>query len=205
MVNTKLPFDAFEHYFALGVERSYRAVAEHFEVSKTAVANFAEREGWQDRVLEREEKAREALDKKAVESIEQMTGRHLRICKFVEKKALETLRSSPLSSSMDAVRALQICMRQEALVMGRPAERVPMDLPKVVTPQDAVAVSSALLEALSRGDITPQNALQVSQVVEVAVRAIEMHEIEGRIRALEAGEPPIRRLPSGGNRNGNCG
>ena len=26
---TKLPFDAFEYYFALGTDRSYKAVADH--------------------------------------------------------------------------------------------------------------------------------------------------------------------------------
>ncbi len=53
----KIPPEAFEYYFALGPGRSYRTVAEHFGVSKTAVANAAEREGWQGRIVKREQKA----------------------------------------------------------------------------------------------------------------------------------------------------
>ena len=44
MAQKKLPPDTFEFYYALGPGRSYRQVAEHFGVSKTAVANLAERE-----------------------------------------------------------------------------------------------------------------------------------------------------------------
>ena len=34
MANIKLPIDAFEYYFSLGTERTYQAVADHYEVSK---------------------------------------------------------------------------------------------------------------------------------------------------------------------------
>ena len=123
MAKRKLPFDAFEYYFALGHERSYEAVAEHFQVSKTAVANLAKREQWQDRVVERERKAREALDQKSIESVEQMNERHLKLCKVMQKKSFEALRAMPLATGMDAIRGLELAIRQERLIRGEPSER----------------------------------------------------------------------------------
>ena len=40
-MSRKIPTDAFAYYLALGPGRSYAQVAEHFGVSKTAVANAA--------------------------------------------------------------------------------------------------------------------------------------------------------------------
>lgn len=123
MPKRKLPFDAFDFYFSLGPGRSYRAVAEKYGVSKTAVANAAERESWQKRIVECEQKARDAVDKKAVETLEQMSERHLKYCKIIQQKALEALRSMPLSAAMEAVKALNLSIKQERVVRGEPGDR----------------------------------------------------------------------------------
>jgi transposase len=65
MARKRLPADAFEYYYGLGSGRSYRAVAEHFGVSKTTVANRAERDGWLERVRGREAEVSRRLEKKA--------------------------------------------------------------------------------------------------------------------------------------------
>ena len=74
MPRRKLPFDSFDYYVSLGPDRSYRAVAKKYNVSKTAVANRAEKENWQKRLVEYEEKARDAMEKKTVETLEQMAS-----------------------------------------------------------------------------------------------------------------------------------
>jgi carbamoylphosphate synthase small subunit len=107
----------------LGAGRSYAAVAAKFGVSKRAVTKRAEKEGWQKRVAELETKARQAVEKRAVESLEQMNERHLLSLKVVQGKALEALRKMPLDSAIDAVRALDLGIRQERLIRGEPSDR----------------------------------------------------------------------------------
>lgn len=119
----KLPFDAFEHYLALGADRSYKAVADHFGVSKRSVTKRATKENWQDRIAELERKAHDAAEKRAFETLKQMAIRHIRICKTIQKKALENLQAVPLMTAMEAVRALNISLKQERLARGEPTER----------------------------------------------------------------------------------
>ncbi len=124
----KIPLDAFEYYFALGAGRSYRAVAEHFGVSKTAVANAAEREGWQRRVEEREQKARDAAEKESEETLEEMRRDHLKLLRLMRLKAIEVLQRMPLERSIDGIKTLELVIRQERLIRGEPSERAELTI-----------------------------------------------------------------------------
>jgi len=124
--------DAFEFYYSLGPERSYRQVAEYFEVSKTAIANLAEKERWAERIQEMERKAHAAFEAKVMESIEAMNERHIKVCKLIQAKALETLKSMPLSTASEAVRALDLSIKQERLIRGEPTDRSAMDIQQVI-------------------------------------------------------------------------
>lgn len=128
----KIPPNAFEYYFGLGAERSYQKVADHFGVSKRSVTKRAARERWQQRVVELEHTARESAEKKALESLECMNLRHLKSLKVIQGKALEALRSMPLSTAMQAVRALDIAIRQERLIRGEPSDRTAVSVEEVV-------------------------------------------------------------------------
>ena len=128
MPNRKLPPDALEFYFGLGPNRSYRALADHYQMSKKAITNRAVAERWQEKVAEREAQARARINEKAVETLEGLNERHLRMLKVVQGKALDALRSLPLSSGMEAVRALDMAIRQERLVRGEPTERSAADI-----------------------------------------------------------------------------
>ena len=128
----KIPDDAFSQYLALGSRRSYEAVARHFSCSKKAVTRRATKEGWQARVVEIERKAQTQLDEKAAESIEAMNSRHLRSLKAVQGKALEALKNMPIDSAMDAVRALDLSIRQERLIRGQPSDRTSVEVEQVI-------------------------------------------------------------------------
>lgn len=128
----KLPPNAFEFYVGLGAQRSYKAVADHYGASKTAVTNLAERERWQDRVAAVERAARERSDQRAIETIESMNARHLRTLQVIQGKALERLKVTQLETAMDAVRALDLSIRQERLIRGEPSERTAIDLEDLV-------------------------------------------------------------------------
>jgi hypothetical protein len=119
----KLPSDAFEYYLSLGLKRSYAMVAVHFGVSKVAVTNLATKEGWQARIRAHESQARATTDKKHVESLEEVRDRHLRAARLMQVKALEALRTMRLDDAMSAVKALELGVRTERLLLGEPTER----------------------------------------------------------------------------------
>jgi len=128
----RIPPDALEYYLALGPDRSYQRVADHYGVSKRAVTKLAARERWQEKVVELERKARESAEKKALESLEGMNLRHLKSLKIVQGKALEALRSMPLTTAMEAVRALDMAIRQERLIRGEPSDRTAISVEEVI-------------------------------------------------------------------------
>jgi hypothetical protein len=115
---SKLPQDAFDYFFALGPSRSHAAVAKHFGVSRKTVARRADDDSWERRVLELERKAREASEKKALETIEQLNERHLKVLKVLQGKALEALRSLAMDKPSDVIRALEVSIRQERAIRG---------------------------------------------------------------------------------------
>lgn len=128
MSRRRLPPDAFAYYVALGDGRSYEAVAQHFGVAKSTVVTRAQREDWQLRLEEMERTLRQKAAEKARESIEDLNNRHTKILKAVQAKALEALKAMPLTSAMDAVRALDICIKQERLIAGEPTERTASEI-----------------------------------------------------------------------------
>jgi len=128
----KIPPDAFEYYLSLGPGRSYQAVAAKYEVSKRAVVDLAKRERWQGRVAEIEARARQAATDKAVETLEAVKVRHLKALRVIQAKALEALRAMPLETAIDAVRALDLSIRQERVVLGEPGERTELSVEEVI-------------------------------------------------------------------------
>jgi hypothetical protein len=127
-----LPAEAFAYYLNLGAGRSYEAVRKHFNVSKRAVVKRAVREHWQEKVSDLEAKARAAAEQKACENLEAMNERHLKSLRVIQGKALEALRAMPLDTAMNAVRSLDLAIRQERLIRGEPTEGAAIDLEKLV-------------------------------------------------------------------------
>jgi hypothetical protein len=127
-VNRKIPPDAFDYYVSLGVERSYQQVAKRYGVSKAAVVNLAKRESWQQRIAQMEAKVREQSEKKAMESMAAVRERHLAASRIVLGKGLEALRNMSLESAMEAVKAIDLAMKQERLILGEPSERTALSV-----------------------------------------------------------------------------
>ncbi|HEY8126122.1 MAG TPA: DUF5681 domain-containing protein [Methylocystis sp.] len=65
---------------------------------------------------------------------------------------------------------------------GRP---ISFDLPEARTANDVVAALAAVANAMAVGVLTPDEAVMVSNVLEIRRRAIETVELEKRIIALE--------------------
>ena len=116
----RLPTDAFEFYFGQGAGRSYADVAAKFGVSKKTVTTHALKERWQERIAERERQARENADNRAVETLDQMNERHLKVLQALQRKALDALRTAPVSAAPQLMRALTLVMDSERTLRKGP-------------------------------------------------------------------------------------
>jgi hypothetical protein len=75
-------------------------------------------ERWQQRIEEREAKVRSAVEARVEETVSELRARHAKILKAITGKAVEALKKLPLTNAMDAVRALDLVLKQERLLHG---------------------------------------------------------------------------------------
>jgi len=99
-----------------------------------------------------------------------------------ESEAL-TRKAVELALAGDPV-ALRLCLdRLLPVLRERP---VSVALPPMSTSKDAVAGSAALIEAVAAGEIAPGEARELGRLIELHLKAVEVHELETRLAALEA-------------------
>jgi hypothetical protein len=82
--------------------------------------------------------------------------------------------------------ALKLCV--ERILAPRRLERVRFDMPPLATPEDAAKALAAIAEAVAAGDLAPAEAGNVSALVDRFVHALEAHDFEKRLAALEQAE-----------------
>jgi hypothetical protein len=128
----KIPPEAFSFYLGLGQVRSYDAVAAHYRVTKRAVTNLAVKERWQEKLEASERQARAKAEEKAQESVDDMKSRHLKTMQLVQRKALDALRSMPLTTAMDAVKALAMAVDRERLIRGEPTDHSLVSVEEII-------------------------------------------------------------------------
>ncbi len=128
----KMPPEAFDHYFSLGPERSYEAVARKYGVTKRAVTKLAKRESWQGRLAEIEAKAREEADKKNAQTLKAIHERQLQSLRLVQRRSIERLRETPLETAAEAARALTLAIKQENVILGEPGERTAISVEETI-------------------------------------------------------------------------
>jgi hypothetical protein len=79
---------------------------------------------------------------------------------------------------------LKLCLdRVSPVRRGRPT---PFRLPAITTLADLPKASQGLLEAVADGTLTATEAGDLSKVLDSHLRALELTDIESRLRALEA-------------------
>ena len=64
---------------------------------------------------------------------------------------------------------------------------IPFALPEMNTAADAVKAAAAIAQAVAAGELTPGEASDLSDFVANYAKAIEINDIEARIRKLEEG------------------
>jgi len=102
-----------------------------------------------------------------------LEGQHEALTQAAINKALEG----------DGV-ALRLCL--DRLAPPRKDAPVSFDLPPITTAADTVAASSALLDAVAAGEVTPDEAGRVMALLTAHKSLVEAGDLEARIAALEA-------------------
>jgi transposase len=117
----KLDEAAFEHYVALGVGRSYRAVAREFKVSTRTVAKCASRENWQERLAELTRQAKLNSDQRLIGLL---VERNQALARILERQraALAALEELPMQSAAEAAVVLQRGILLERRLQGLDGE-----------------------------------------------------------------------------------
>lgn len=73
----------------------------------------------------------------------------------------------------------------ERILPPRRDRPVNFQLPKIKRPSDAVSATSAILEAVACGELTPGEAESLNTLIAGLMKSIELCELEARITALE--------------------
>ena len=79
--------------------------------------------------------------------------------------------------------ALKLCM--DRIVPVRRDRPILFSLPRIDGPEQAAAAMSAVLLAVSNGEITPMEASEVAKLLDVYVRTVETTDLAKRIAELE--------------------
>ena len=128
----RLPADAFEQYVALGAARTYQALAARLGVSKRSVVRKAVADDWQGRLAKIEAAGRDKLDAQLGETLAAVNSRHLKTLRLIQAKALQALQGMAVDSAIDAIRALDLSIRHERLILGEPSERTAVSVEEVL-------------------------------------------------------------------------
>lgn len=119
---SKVPPDAFALYVAMGPDRSYEQVGKHYGLHKRTVLRAARRDRWQERLEEIERQAQQDTDAKLAKSIHEANMRHRRLLTAVAARAAQALAQFELKSAMEAVRAAEVAVKLERLMLGEATE-----------------------------------------------------------------------------------
>lgn len=120
--------DAFDFYRSLGPRRSYRKVAEQFDVSVSAVKLWAKKHNWQDRI--REHDANEARHKadRILQSADDEIDRNLKIVRVALMKVAKAIAEGRVKIQMGDLDRL---VRLEGYLGEQRSQHHPDDLSKL--------------------------------------------------------------------------
>jgi len=98
-----------------------------------------------------------------------------------ETEAL-TRKAIEMAKAGDTV-ALRLCL--ERILPARKDRPVSFALPPITSARDAADVSSAVMEAVSNGDITLSEAAEMAKLIDGYVKAYQVAELEDRAKPVE--------------------
>jgi hypothetical protein len=196
-MTNRLPQEAFDYYVSLGNTRSYQQVADHFGVSKRAVAKRASVEEWQSRLKAVEQEVRVNADLNAVDVLETVQTRHLQSLGELQESVREIMTPRRMKAVVAAL--YKAAVQKEDVnaarllfdrLLGKPRSEplsaMALDIPDgLETTADVCRAANALMQAVAEGSLAPEDAQKTAALVEAARKAIETEELEKRISDIE--------------------
>ena len=79
---------------------------------------------------------------------------------------------------------MRLCL--ERLIPPRKDRPINFELPPLVTTKDASVAMLKILEGVSRGELTPNEASEISKVIENYAETVRLTDLEQRIAEMEA-------------------
>ena len=79
--------------------------------------------------------------------------------------------------------AMRLCL--ESIFPVRRSRPVQFAIPPLKSAADAGAVMAAIVEAVNAGEISPDEAAELSRLLEIFVNVFEVSDLERRLRVLE--------------------
>jgi hypothetical protein len=116
------PEQAFAHWIAQGEKRSQYLTAKSFGVSRRCIGKIAYKNAWYARLADIDRVAREKSDRRLAETLADTRQRHLKMLRVVAAKGLQILQERNLSSAMDGVRAIEMAIKLERMILGEPGD-----------------------------------------------------------------------------------
>jgi len=101
------------------------------------------------------------------------------------KRVIAKLLKRAESGDMLAVKILLDRCLGKATTAPASVDKPTFELPTVATTKDAVAASNAIMQALSSGRLTPDDASKMAVIVDLARRTLETHDLAQRVETLE--------------------
>jgi hypothetical protein len=83
--------------------------------------------------------------------------------------------------------AMRLCL--DRLCPPRKDRPITFNLPPVETAADLVKATGAIVAAVAAGDLSPAEAQDVANILEIHRRALDTSDLAARIAALEAAQP----------------
>ncbi|MFN0007036.1 MAG: hypothetical protein ACKVXR_03935 [Planctomycetota bacterium] len=117
-MSAKLPATAFEVYVGMGESRTYRGVAEHFEVSLRAVTKRASRDDWKRRLASLEARARRAMDARLLSAEVARRKRHFQELLGLQERSLKAIQDFPIRSATEALDVMARAIYLERTILG---------------------------------------------------------------------------------------
>ena len=116
--------EAFQYYLALGPSRSYDTVAAKYGVTLRGVTKCAATHKWGDRMKKIDREAQEKTDREFAETKAETRERHLKMLRAIETRGLQAIQRLEIDSAFAGVKAIEIAMKMERLIMGEPNSHV---------------------------------------------------------------------------------
>jgi hypothetical protein len=86
-------------------------------------------------------------------------------------------------------RAIEMALAGDSTAMRLCMDRLLPALRERPVAVDAVAASASLLAAVAAGEIAPGEAHDIGRLLELHLKALELHDIDARLAALESKQP----------------